>query len=235
MLDGGKARPLRDADANVLVFFRPNQERSLDALRELAECQSRFVGKSVHWAAIVSSSAPAETVAALVRETRFAAPVFADYGDELYGSLSIALHPVVVIAGKDHKLAAFEPFRSVDYCAVVSARIRHVLHEITDDELRSAIDPPKAAEGGNGQVARRYRAYAETLFRAGNYDKALENARKSIERDSGLAPAHALMGEILRAQGNCSEAVPAFDKALALDAANALANEGLERCKSAHR
>ena len=174
-----------------------------------------------------------DAAAALVRRSGFGAPVRVEGGDALYGARGLALHPVVVIVGRDHKLAAFEPFRSLDFCTLVRARIRHVLREITDDELRIAIDPPKAAEGGNGQVARRYRALAESLFKAKNYDKALEYAQKSLERDPALAPAHALLGDILVAQGKCAEAVQAFNKALALDAASAPARDGIERCKSA--
>lgn len=232
-LDGGKAFALRDAEANVLVFFRPNQERSMGALRELAQCQAAFSGKSVSWVAVVSSSAPAESVAAILRDTGFAAPVLVDRGDTLYGSLGLSLHPVVVIVGRDHKLAAFEPFRSVDFCSVVSARIRWVLREITEDELRNALAPPKSTQGGNEQVARRYHALAQALFKAANYDKALENARRSLDKDPQAAPVHALLGQILSAQGNCANAVPAFEQALAIDAASASAREGLERCKSA--
>ena len=231
-LDGGKAQVLGNVEADVLVFFRPNQERSLGALRELAQCQQELAGKSVRWAAIVSSSAPAQSVTAMMRDTGFAARVLVDGGDALYGSLGLALHPVVVIVGRDHKLAAFEPFRSVDFCSVVSARIRHLLREISDDELRRALDPPRAVEGGNGQVARRYRALAEALFKAGNYDKALENVHKSLDKDPLLAPAHALMGEILLAQGNCADAIPAFNQALAIDAASASAKQGLAQCKT---
>ncbi len=233
LIEGGKANVLKDVEASVLVFFRPNQERSLGALRELAQCQAGFAGKSVHWVAVVSGTAPAETVNAMLRDSRFAAPVLVDSGDALYGSLGLALHPVVVIVGRDRKLAAFEPFRSIDYCSVISARIRHVLREINDEQLAVALDPPKSIQGGNGQVARRYRAYAETLFRDQKYDKALENVKKSLDKDPQLAPAHALLGQILAAQGNCAEALPAFRQALALDAGNASAKEGLERCKPA--
>ena len=232
-LEGGKAQVLGNVEADVLVFFRPNQERSLGALRELAQCQRELAGKSVRWVAIVSDSAPPDAVAAMMRDSGFAAPALVDGGDALYGSLGLALHPVVVIAGRDHKIAAFEPFRSVDFCAVVGARIRHLLHEISDDELHRVLDPPRAVEGGNGQVARRYRAFAEALFKDQRYDKALENVRKSLDKDPLLAPAHALMGEILLAQGNCADAITAFDKALALDAANAAAKQGMERCKPA--
>ena len=231
-LGGGKAQVLGNVEADVLVFFRPNQERSQEALRELAQCQTGFTGKSVRWVAVVSSSAPAESVTALLRNTGFSAPVLLDSGDALYASLGLALHPVVVIVGRDHKLAAFEPFRSVDFCSVISARIRHLLREISDAELSKVLEPPKSTQGGSDQVARRYRAFAEAQFKDKNYAKALENVRKSLDKDPLLAPAHALLGQILFAQENCAEAVPAFQKALAIDAASTAASEGLERCKA---
>jgi len=218
-LEGGKARLLADVAANVLVFFRPEQERSLTALKQLAECRKGLAGKPVRWTAIVSGAAPKHGVTAMVRESALAMPVLVDEGDALYASLGVALHPVAVIVGPDRKLAAFEPFRSVNYCAVVTARVRHVLREISDDELQRALAPPSAARGGDAQVALRYRALAETLFKAGNHAKALENVRRSLEKDPALASAHALAGDILAAQGDCAAAREAYAKAREIDPA----------------
>lgn len=232
-LEGGKAQLMGGVDANVLVFFRPDQERSAGALLELARCQKELAGKSVRWVAVVSGSTATPAAAALLLDNGFSAPLLVDNGDALYGSLGLDLHPVVVIVGRDQKLAAYEPFRALDYCPLISARIRHLLHEISDAELAAVLDPPKASQGGAGQVARRYRAFAETQFKNKDYDKALESVRKSLAKDPLLASAHALLGQILSAQGNCAEAVSAFSQALALDGASLAAREGLELCKSA--
>jgi tetratricopeptide (TPR) repeat protein len=233
-LDGGKAAALSATDASVLVFFRPNQERSLATLRDLAKCQAAFAGKPVRWVGVVSGSAPADTVSTLVRDAHFTAPVLLDEGDALYGSLGIAVHPVVVVIGRDHKLAAFEAFRSIDYCTVITARIRHLLGEINDAELQAILEPPKAVEGGDVQVARRWKALAEAQFKAGNLDKALDSAKKSIDKDPQFAAAHALTGDILQGQGNCPGAAEAYKQALAIDANDAVAKAGLVRCPAAH-
>ena len=229
-LEGGKARLLGDVAANVLVFFRPNQERSVSTLKDLAGCQKAFAGKPVRWVAIVSGAAPRDSVTAVVREVRLAMPVLVDEGDALYGSLGMALHPVIVIVGADRRLAAFEPFRAINYCAVVTARLRHVLREISDEELQRLLAPPRAVNGGDAQIAGRNLRLAEALFKAKNYDKALESVRRSLEKDPALAPAHALMGEILAAQGNCAAAVRAFTRALEIDSGSAPAKDGIERC-----
>lgn len=230
-LDGGRDRVLGDVDASIVVFFRPGQVRSRSALKELAQCQANLAGKSVRWVAVVSDTA-AEGAATLVRDSKFAAPVLVDKDDALYASLGVVLHPVLVIVDRDRKLAAFEPYRSVNFCAIVTARIRHVLREISDDDLRAALEPPPATQGGEVQVARRLAVLAEKLLVDGKFDKALQYARKSIEKDAAVASTHALVGDTLAAQGNCTQALAAFDKALAIESGNARAKAGSERCKS---
>lgn len=231
--DGGSARALLDVEANVVVFFRPDHERSTAALRLLAKCQRSFAAKSVHWAAVVSDTVPAEHAAAMVRESRFAAQVLIDKGDALYRSLGMVLHPVLVIVDRDRKLAAFEPISAVNSCDVVNARLRFALKEISEAQLDAALDPPPSTTGETGKVAQRYRAYAETLLKRGSLDGALENVRKSLERDPASARSHALLGEIHAALGECPMAIPAFERALAIDPANQAAKQGLERCGAA--
>ena len=229
-LDGGSAPALGDGVVNVLVFFRPAQENSTAALRELAQCQTPFAGKPVRWAGVVSGSVPAAESAALARDNGFAGPVLVDEGDAFYGSLGLSLHPVVVIVDRKQALAAFEPYRAVNFCAVVGAQLRHVLGEISDAELHAVLEPPAAQQRGNGQAAHNQRSLAEALYKAGNYEKAAVYARKSVAADPQYADAQALLGEILRAQGNCTEALAAYDAALALDGANAAAREGRAHC-----
>ncbi len=231
--EGGRARVLHDARANVIVFVRPDQERSATGLRQLGACQAGFAGKSVHWVAVVSGSASAARAGAMIDESGATMRLLVDNGDLLYGSLGIAVHPVAVIVGGDGRLAAFEPIRSVNYCAVVAARIRRALGEISDAQMEAELAPQKPAEGGDGQAARRYRALAEALFRAKNYPKALDNARLSLDRDPAPAATHALVGKILAASGDCSEAVAAFRRALERDPLDAAAKSGIEACASA--
>jgi len=232
-LGGGSAPALGDGTVNVLVFFRPAQENSTNALRELAQCQTPFAGKPVRWAGVVSGSVPAAESAALARDSAFAGPVLVDEGDSFYASLGLALHPVVIIVDRKQALAAFEPYRSVNFCAVIAAQLRHALGEISEAELHAVLEPPAAQQRSNGQAAHNQRSLAEALYKAGNYDKAAVYARKSVAADPQYADAQALLGEILRAQGNCTEALAAYDAALALDSANAVAREGRARCAPA--
>src|SRR6266704_4516225 len=66
-LDGKKvAIASRKATANVLIFFRTDQEHSADALKAMAECEKEFAAKPVNWVAVVSDSEPTDAVKQLV-------------------------------------------------------------------------------------------------------------------------------------------------------------------------
>ncbi|BDG10299.1 hypothetical protein AMPC_34120 [Anaeromyxobacter paludicola] len=235
-LDGGRAPLLaKKALANVLVFFRPDQEHSVSTLRQLVDCEKRFESKPVHWVAVVSDTYPPDEVRAVVKDAGVKMPVVRDVGDALYGKLGIRLHPVVGIVDAKQKLVAYEPFHKIDYCALVTARIQFVLGEIDAQQLQAVLAPPRATQGGDDQVARRHVKMGEMMLKSGNTASAEENARKALEKDPALASAHALLGGALAGQGKCAEAAKAFDEALKLEPQNAAATAGKQRCAAGAR
>jgi hypothetical protein len=229
-LDGQRHDLLsRTAKANVFIFFRPRQEHSTGTLKQMALCEQEFAGKPVHWVAIVSDSWPAEEVRATVRESGAQMPVLVDEGDALYGKLGVRLHPVIGIVDGAHRLVAYEPFREINYCDRVRAKLRFVLGEITAADVEKAEHPEKATTRTDEGVAHRHLNYARNLVRIGKLDRALDEAQRSL----GVMPtagAYALQGRILAAQGRCVDAARAFDAALKLKPGNAEALEAKKTC-----
>jgi tetratricopeptide (TPR) repeat protein len=229
-LDGGR-HPLaaKGAKANVVVFFRPQQEHSLDTLKDMAACEKDLAGKPVHWVAVVSSAWTPEEVRAVVSETGIRMPVLVDEGDALYGRLGVRLHPTIGILDARRRLVAYEPFRQINYCDRVRARIRLALGELTVADVAKVDAPERSITRTDDGVARRHLNYARTLVRIQKYDRALEEVEKSLEI-SPSAAAYALQGEILAARGRCPEALRAFDVASKMEPANSVAIEGRKRC-----
>ncbi|BDG02694.1 thioredoxin domain-containing protein [Anaeromyxobacter oryzae] len=229
-LDGGKHHLVASgAKANVLLFFRPQQEHSLDTLRDMAACEKAFAGKPVHWVAVVSSSWTTEEIRGAIAGTGIRMPVLLDEGDALYGRLGVRLHPVIGILDARRRLVAYEPFRQINYCDRVKARIQLLLGEIGEAEFAKVDAPEPSTTRTDDGVARRHLNYARTLVRIQKLDRALEEVRKSLALVPSAA-AYALQGEILAAQGKCPDALRAFDVALKMEPANAVAVEGRKSC-----
>lgn len=227
----GKREPLvaKGVKANVFVFFRPQHERSLDTLKDLASCEKEFGAKPVRFVGLVSDSWPADEVRAFVRESGVRMPVLVDEGDALYGKLGIRLHPVIGIVDAKRRLVAFEPFRQINYCDRVKVRIRRVLGEATDADVARVDQPERATTRTDEGVARRHLNFARQLHRIQQEEKALEEVKKSLAF-APAADAYALQGEILAALGRCPDALRAFEAASNLDPANGAAMEGKKRC-----
>jgi tetratricopeptide (TPR) repeat protein len=229
-IEGKKERLLsRTAAANLFIFFRTEHERSLETLQQMAACEKEFASRPVRWVGIVSDAEPVEAVKAAVREAGVRMPVLVDEGDALYGKLGIRLHPVIGIVDRKGKLAAFEPFRQINYCERIRIRIKVLLGEATEADVARADEPERATTRTESGVARRHVNFARTLHRIAQDDKALEELQKSLEIEPS-APAHALRGEILAGQGKCPDALRAFDEALRLEPANAAALAGRKSC-----
>lgn len=229
-IEGGKAHLLqKGATANVFVFFRPEQDHSADTLRDMARCEKEFEKRPVRWVGVVSDSWPAETVKALVREAGVRMPVLVDAGDALYGKLGIRMHPVIGIVDRSGKLAAFEPFRQINYCERIRVRIQLQLGEATAADVARVDDPaPTPLPNSDQGRSRRHVNFARRLHELKQDDQALAEVQKAL----GLAPsaaAWALRGEILAARGSCPEAVQAFDAALKIEPANPVALEGKKK------
>ncbi len=232
-LAGGKEKLLgAKARANVVVFFRPNQDRSVDALRQMAKCEKDLAGKPVRWVAIVSSSEPSEEVKATVREAGIAFPVLVDEGDALYDKLGVRLHPMVVVVDAKAKIAAFEMFRQIDYCDVIKGRIRVVLGELDEAQMEKILNPERSAMPGDDlpKKAMRDVNMGRKLLALGMPDKAIERAKRALEI-APIAAAWTLMGEAWAQQGNCAEAGRAYDQALKLDPKDEKASAGKSGCK----
>jgi tetratricopeptide (TPR) repeat protein len=219
----------RGAAANLFVFFRPDQERSLETLREMTACAKEFEGRPVRWVGIVSDAYPADEVKAAVRDAGARMPVLVDEGDALYGELGIRLHPVIGIVDRKARLAAFEPFRQINYCERIRVRIKVLLGEATEADVARADDPERATTRTDAGVARRHVNFARTLHRIAQDAKALEELQKSLAI-APSAPAYALRGEILAGQGRCPDALREFDEALKLEPGNPVAQAGRRSC-----
>jgi tetratricopeptide (TPR) repeat protein len=218
-LAGGKAQLLSArAKANVFVFFRTGQERSLDALRQMATCERELAGKPVYWTAVVSGSEEPAEVQAVVRQTGIKMNVLVDEGDLLYDRLGVRLHPMVGITDGKFKLVAMEPYRSLEYCDLIKTRIRVLLGEADVAALDKVLNPESSPLPGADLAKKAMRDVnmARRLYEIGQYKDSVKFAQKAL-LIAPVAEAYTVMGKSYTKLGSCAEANLAFAQALKLD------------------
>lgn len=232
-LAGGKEKLLSArVKANVFVFFRPNQDRSLDALKQMAACEKELAGRSIYWAAVVSSSEDSAEVKAVVAESGIRMPVLIDEGDVLYDRLGVRLHPMVGIADGKFKLVAMEPYRQIEYCEVIKTRIKILLGEMDQAALDKVLNPEKSPLPGADlpKKAMRDVNMARRLLEIGQLDDSVKFAQRAL-LIYPVAEAYTVMGKAYAKQGKCPDAEKAFAQALKLDPKDADAAAGKGTCK----
>ena len=215
---------------SVILFFRPGQENSRTTLKAMAECEKELAGQPLHWAAVAPGLASREALQALVEESGLQAPVLLDEEDVLYGALHIILHPVVVIVDREHKLVAFEPFRKINYCIEVRARLQRALGLISPEELARTLNPERVVVTSDKSKAGRFVKMGAMRLEAQEWEKAAASARQALEHDAHSGPAHTLLGRALAGKGDCAAAAVEFASALALDAKDEQAALGAKGC-----
>lgn len=182
-LAGGREPLWARARVNVVVFWRPDQERSLDTLAQLARCEPELEARKVHVVAVVPDAFAAADVRAVLERAKLRAPVLVDAEDAVYGRLELRQHPVVLVVDGAGRVALAQPYLKLRYCEIVKAHVRFLLKEIDAAQLAAAVDPPRATfpDEDKRHVARRYVVMGQREAAAGRCDKALASFGKALE------------------------------------------------------
>jgi tetratricopeptide (TPR) repeat protein len=215
-LSGGKAPYIvtSGAKANVFVFFRADQDRSREALRQIAACEKDLAGKGVHWVAVVSGSSAMAEVKSVVAASGIQMPVLVDEGDKLYEKMQVRMHPAVGVADGKGILQAFEPFRQIDFADALKARIRFALGEIDERTLQKALDPDAAPLPGDDvqNKANRDVKMARSLIQIGQFQAAVQQVQKALEQ-APVPTAFPVLALAYAKLGKCPESKQALDQA----------------------
>ncbi len=202
-LAGGRHALIVPGQVNLVVFFRPEQDRSADTLRRLAQCEPLFAGKPVHTVGVVSAGAPRDQVQAMVAGSGVKSPILLDEGDRVYGRLELRQHPVIVIVDAKGKVHAVEPYQRLRSCEIVRARVRLLLGELDQAAVDRIVNPERAAfpnEVGGGSAAR--------YVKMGDQERAKGNCKLAIKAYDDALRRDPLNAKALEGRMRCGGASP---------------------------
>jgi tetratricopeptide (TPR) repeat protein len=231
-LAGGKEKLISPrAKANVFVFFRPNQERSLDALKQMASCERELAGKPIWWVAVVSGAEPAADVKAMIAEAGIRMPVLLDQDDAVYAQLGVTMHPMVAIVDAKSRVVRMEAYRQVEYCDIIKTEIKVLLGEATQAQLDAVLNPVATELPGADLAKKAMRDVnmARKLIEIQEYAEAVKFAQKAL-MVAPVADAFSVLGAAYAKQGKCADAQRAFEQALKMNPGDKVAVAGKASC-----
>jgi hypothetical protein len=199
-LAGGKAALVSRTAVNVILFWRPGQEHSLDTLQPMSSCENVFGKAPVHMVAVVSGEYARPEVQAAVDKAALRIPVLIDLGDELYGKLEIRQHPLVLVADAQGKIALAQPYLRLRYCEIVNAHVRFLLKEIDAAQLQAVLEPGRVSMPSDDKrkVARRFVKMGQMEAESGQCEAAVASFKKALEVVPDDADARAGLAECAR-------------------------------------
>jgi tetratricopeptide (TPR) repeat protein len=213
-LQGGSVPLPGGARVLVVAFVRTGQEHSRHGLGQLRELEAELGPRGVRLVAVASAGDDRAALQDLAQVAGPAIPLLLDPGDALYGELGVKQHPAFAVIGADGRLAAWQPFQTINNRELLRANIRLALGEASRDDVEAARSPA-AARDVTSHAAVRVKL-GRRLLERGNAAGASTQAREAILLDPAYAPGHALLGSALAAQGRCSDAERALARALQL-------------------
>jgi tetratricopeptide (TPR) repeat protein len=230
-LEGGSEALLDlTREVNIFIFFKPSKDNSISALEKLGRLEKEFRERDVRWVFVVSDEAEPGLVQESVESTGISGSVLIDSNDSLYGEIGVRMTPSMGFVREDGKLAYYQHFTKINLSNLVKARIRHLLGEISDEELEAIVKPDRSKVGDRARAQRNFK-FAEILFKKGRFDQAILRAEKSLSFDPTFAPAYTLIGKSLLAKGDTEGACEAFNQALEMDPTDNEAVEGQKSCE----
>ena len=202
----------------VVVFFKPDQKSSQEALADLAKIYGRYKTKGVEVLAIMSEMEERGDLKAFMDKEKIIFPVLIDQGRKVYGQWGAFLYPTTAVLGKDGKVFAHIPSHNRKYSELVEGNVRVMLGEITKEKLEEELNPKEAQQLTPEQKkAERHMMLGQKLLERKLVDKASAEFAEAVAADPNLAEARASYGFTLLKLGDAAKAQDNFSKAIALN------------------
>ena len=161
---------------SVVLFYRPQQGQSREALAELMRLKPEGVQMSI----VVSGPQAAEHAKALAAEQK-GVPVIADPDYVLSGRLNVHAWPTTVIVNKKGDELGHIGGISKSYGVELSGYIDYAAGKINKDELDKRVADRRVVGDDAVQAAGRHLQIAQMMLLRGQYDDAEKEVAKGIE------------------------------------------------------
>ena len=125
----------------VLIYWRVNQNRSLQALEDGQDILNRFKDKGVRVIGVTADTDHMEVIHKILNDHGIDYPVLLDPGRDIYGAYGIRVYPTTVIINRDGKITYGLPSHPLTYKKTLEVHIKYILGEIDEKEMHERASP----------------------------------------------------------------------------------------------
>jgi tetratricopeptide (TPR) repeat protein len=199
---------------SVILFWRPQQRLSLEALRDLRSLRETLGAERIGIVAVDSGRSTDQEVRAALAGEDAPFPVVLDPQRALYGQLGVIVSPTTYLADDEGRLRFKVASHPREYVQIVTARLRFLLGEIDETQMDREIEPTALKIDENLAAAWRMYNLGRKLQREGKPDEAMTVFEQAISQYPSLAEARCTLGFMKLASGELDVAAQHFRTAL---------------------
>jgi peroxiredoxin len=198
----------------VLLYFKTEQARSLEAMKEIQGLFGKYRSKGIQVVGVTAEAGERESILKIARENNLDFPILVDSERDVYGNYGIRVYPSTVIIDREGSVAYTIPGHALSYKIKMDGRFRYLLGEISEEELKTVMSPKREVKDDALLKAQRRYNLALKFTSSRMNDQAVMMVKQSIMAKADFAKSHILLGFLLIEEGEADEAHDAFRKAL---------------------
>ncbi len=226
-LEDLEGKPVSVPDAGrftVIVFWRPGQRFSEDALTDLAGVVRALEARRVAVVAVAEAGADPERSRALARTLplRF----LRDREGRAGEAFGIIVFPSTAVVGPDGRLRYYLPSRNTNYRILIEAHVQRTLGEISEEELGARLSRVGEVYGATAELVQATYKRGVTFVQEKRYDEAAAALSQALGLAPDLLEGHLQLGYVLLELGDPAQALKQFELVLAKNPASPGARVG---------
>lgn len=224
--DDGRSVNLPVTDrVTVLLFWRPGQRLSEEALNDLGTLKRSLAARRVEF--VVVTDADSDEAEARARIRAFGLRPAADQGARAAEAWGVIVYPSTAVIGVDGRLRYYLPSRTGGYRPLVESHVLRALGEISAQELVAWAAGVGDTAGTVAEQARTAHARGAALAREGQWAEAVAAFTEALALAPDLADARVQLGYARLELGDAAGALREFETALARSSASPATRVGL--------
>ena len=210
----------------IIVFWRAEQERSIQALLALQEIYTEFKEQDVEVLALSSDEDGLKPISEIKQSRQLTFTMLYDKDQKAYGDYGVIGIPSTFVIDKEGKLSYYCPGYRSDYTLQIKGHLEVLLGKKTAEQLQLELKPNEKPEVSEAEKkARRYLNAGNRLLEKRMSRPAMVKFQKAVQEYPALPEPHLHLGDIYLAQKKTEDAAIEFGKVIELEPESAEARK----------